>query len=200
MLTIFWIGHFLAFYATASATVAALGSRLLAQIRIALLKRGELLVIYGITPESMDYARSCMEWKKYALLFVDSACDNAAETAIRAMSGVAAMEPYALQPDHQFLRHIGLKPGNRHLHLAALQEDGLKNLAWAQQLQAALSKAGIHPEQTSLLLRGVPERQAGELAESSCYGYTGKWCACYDYSQRLSGGTRSIWQLPMKRM
>lgn len=170
VLTIFWIGHFLAFYATASATVATLGGRLLAQIRIALLKRGELLVIYGITSESMDYARSCMERKKVALLFVDSACDDAAESAIRAMNGVVAMEPYALRPDHHFLQRIGLKPGDRRLHAVAMQEDGLRNLAWAQQLNSALSEAGVHAEQTSLLLRGVSERQAGELAESSRYG------------------------------
>ena len=170
VLTIFWVGHFLAFYATASATVATLGGRLLAQIRIALLRRGELLVVYGITSESMDYARSCMERKKYALLFVDSVCDEASETAIRAMNGVVVMEPYALQPDHRFLRRIGLRTGNRHLHVAAMQEDGLRNLAWVQQLQAALSEVGIRAEQTSLLLRGVPERQAGELAQNGCYG------------------------------
>lgn len=170
VLTVFWIGHFLAFYATASATVATLGVRLLSQIRISLLKRGDLLVIYGITPESMDYGRSCMERKKYALLFVDSVCDDAAQAAIQAMSGVVAMEPYALQPDHQFLRRIGLKAGNRRLQAAAMHNDGLRNLAWAHQLQKALSEAGVHAEQTSILLRGVPERQAGELADSGCYG------------------------------
>lgn len=170
VMVLFWIGHFLAFYATASATVATLGGRLLAQIRIALLKRGELMVIFGINPESMDYGRSCMERKKYALLFVDSSCDDAAETAIRAMGGVVMMDPYALEPDERFIRRIGLRSGNRRLHIAAMQEDGLRNMAWAQRLQSALKQERICEQQTSLLLGNVPEQQAAALARDGGFG------------------------------
>lgn len=167
---VFWLGHFLAFYATASATVATLGGRLLVQIRTALLKRGELLVIFGITPESMDYARSCMSQKHYALLFVDDGCNDAEETAIRSMGGVVEMSTFALQPDSRFLRRIGLKPGSRHLRAVAMHSDGLRNLAWAQWLQSALANAGIHSEQSSLLLRNVEEPQAEALAKENGFG------------------------------
>ena len=170
VVTVFWAGHVMAFYATASAAVATLGGKLLVKIRTTLLKRGELLVIFGITPESLDYARSCMMKKRYSLLFVNDACDDASETAIRSMGGVAEVDSSALQPGSRFLRHIGMKPGIRKLHIAAMHEDGLRNLAWAQQLQTALTEAGIHSEQTSLLLRGVDERQTGVLTASGGFG------------------------------
>ena len=42
VLTVFWIGHFMAFYVTASAAIATLGEQLLHRIRITLLRRGPL--------------------------------------------------------------------------------------------------------------------------------------------------------------
>ena len=44
VVALFWLAHFLAFYATASAAIAALGERLLRDIRVFLLRKGPLLL------------------------------------------------------------------------------------------------------------------------------------------------------------
>ena len=43
-ISVFWLAHYLAFYVTASATIAALGERLLRRIRVMWRKKGPLLL------------------------------------------------------------------------------------------------------------------------------------------------------------
>ena len=172
VLTVFWLGHFLAFYATASAAIATLGGRLLRFIRFALLRRGDLLVVFGVSAESVAFARSQLQHKRQAVLFICDTCDAALESAVVALGGVVDGSAGALEPDAAYLRRIGLRPGARRLCTAALHEDGMRNLAWAQQLRSALGEAGIRPEQTRLILRGVREQQAGSLlgGEGEAFG------------------------------
>ncbi|MDO4483703.1 MAG: hypothetical protein Q4C54_04515 [Clostridia bacterium] len=170
-MTVFWVGHFLAFYATASTAIATLGGRLLHRLRTMLLRRGDLLVIFGANSESIDYARTRQAKQHLTLLFVDDSCDSAAESAIAAMGGLVEKSASALSPDAAFLRHIGMVPGKRMLHAAAMHPDGLRNLAWAQQLLSALTDRGIQPRQTTLLVQGVEEQQAGYLLAQDGPGF-----------------------------
>lgn len=163
VVAIFWMGHFLAFYVTASTAVAALGGKLLYKIRSMLLKRGELLVIFGVENESLAYARNIRKNKHVTILFVDERCDASLEAAVSALGAIVDRSEGALKPDERFLRRIGVKPGKRKILFAAISSDSIRNLSWAKQLQQALEKSGIYPEQTSLLLKGVEEQKAGEF-------------------------------------
>ena len=70
-LSVFWLGHFLAFYVMASATITALGERLLRQLRVRMLRRGPLLVIYGINARSVGYGRRMAREKHRSVVFID---------------------------------------------------------------------------------------------------------------------------------
>ena len=160
VIAVFWLAHFLAFYAMASAVIATLGERLLRQIRVTLLRRGPLLLIYGVNAHSVAYGRRIDGEKHWAVLCVDKDCDPALESSVNSFGGVVEKGKDALAANARFLRHINMKPGSRKLELAALHEDGRMNLEYARALLDAMTDLGIRPEQTSLLARGIGEEVA----------------------------------------
>lgn len=164
VIAIFWIVHFLAFYAMASATIAAVGNKVMRRIRMVLLRRGTLVLIYGVNAHSVDYGKRRAGEKYCSVLFVDGGCSADLEASIRAAGVLVDKSPDALAPGKAFLRRIGLKAGKRRLEAAMMHADGLKNLSYAQALLDALAQAGIKPQQTSLLIQGVEEDQAAALS------------------------------------
>ncbi len=173
-LALFWLGHFLAFYVTASATIAALGKRLLQRIRVEMLRKGPLLLIYGINEASVAYARHMAGEHHRAILLVDGDCPSGLETAIQAFGGVVNCSSDALQPTVRFLKRLGMRPGSRKLEVAALHEDSLHNLAYAELLLKSLNTLDIAPEQISLLSSGTGEDTA-HLQASGGKGYGTVW-------------------------
>lgn len=168
-IVIFWLAHFLAFYVTAGTAVAAIGGKVLRRIRIALLRRGTLLVIYGVNANAVEYGKRQIDVLHRSVVFIGQG-DASLEEEINAAGGVLLKN--GEQPDGMLLRRLGIRHGKRHVEIAALHEDGVKNFAFVQVLLAAFEKAGIYPEQTRLLLRDVDEDQAGELiAAEKKYGY-----------------------------
>ncbi len=178
VLTIFWIGHFLGFYVTASAFVTALGDWLLRRIRITRLSRRSLLLVYGINANSVAFARRTAAKKAHGVLFVDSAGGKDFESAIKAFGGIIEKSSEALEASQRFLHQINITPGKRQLEVAALHSDGKKNLDYCMALMESLKKAGIGPEQTSLLIAGVGE--ASNLLQAPDGGF-GSVMAFDDY-------------------
>ena len=171
VLALFWIGHFLAFYATASTAVTTLGESLLRKIRITLLRRGPLLLIFGVNPDSVEYGRRSVLEKHRAVLFVARSCDSALSDSIRGFGGVLEQSPDALSPTPSFLRRLRMRPGTRQLEIAALDSEEQLNLDFARSLLSALSKASIRPGQTSLLISYSGEEPYTLQAVGKQYGY-----------------------------
>ena len=158
---VFWFGHFCAFYVTASAAIATLGEKLLRRIRVTLLRRGPLLLIYGVNSSSVSYGKSMAANKKRSVLFIDPDNSSSFDPAIKAFGGVVDRSSNAVHPDKHFLKQINMTQGSRRLELAALHADGSKNQSFAEDLLEVLTDAGIAPSQTSLIISG-----AGESASS----------------------------------
>ena len=159
-MAVFWLGHFLAFYVMASTAIATLGEGLLRRIRVLLLRRGPLLLIYGVNADSIAYGRSMAKEKRRSVVFVDRHCDPALENTAGSFGAVIEKGTDALSANVRFLRSLNMGPGNRKLELAALHEDGRKNLLYARELLASMSSIGIRPEQTSLLASGIGDEAA----------------------------------------
>ena len=154
-MAVFWLGHFLAFYVTASAAIATLGARLLRRIRITLLRRGPLLVIYGVNAQSVSFGRRMAREKHRSVLYVDQEYNVVFDAAVHSFGAVVEKSPDALNATPRFLRQINMKPGSRRLELAVLHTDSRKNMDYAQALLSSLTDCGIRPEQTSLLASGL---------------------------------------------
>ncbi len=171
MIAVFWLIHFMAFYVTASAAIAAVGGRMLRHIRVTRLRRGTLLIIYGANKDSVEYAGRQITALHRSVVFIDQSCDAALEAAISA-AGAVLDKRGTQQMNRTFLRQLGVRPGRRRIEVAALHEDGVKNTAFAHAFLSAAESAGIRTEQTALLIRAVQEEQAGSLVVSQCaYGY-----------------------------
>lgn len=169
VIVVFWLTHFMAFYAMASAAVAAICGKVLRRMRLAVLRRGTLLVIYGVNANAVEYGKRQIDVLHRSVMFIGQG-DASLDEEINAVGGVLEMN--GEQPNGALLRRLGIRPGKRHIEIAALHEDGVKNFAFVQTLLAAFEKAGIHPEQTRLLLRDVDEDQASALvAADDAYGY-----------------------------
>lgn len=166
---VFWLAHFMAFYATAGTAVAAIGGKVLRRIRATLLRRGTLLVIYGVNTDAVEYGKRQINALHRSVVFVGQG-NASLDAAINAAGGI--LEKNGEQPDAMLLRKLGIRPGKRRIEIAALHEDGMKNYAYAHKLLAAFEKAGILPEQTMLLIRGAEEDRAADLVSSEGkYGY-----------------------------
>lgn len=153
-MAVFWLGHFLGFYVMASAAIATLGEKLLRTIRVTLLRRGTLLLVFGVNAHSVAYGRRMAREKHRSVVFVDQAYNPSFEDAVKAFGAVIEKSAEALEPNARFLRQLNIRPGERKMELAALHEDSRSNLEYARTLLAALTEAGIRPEQTSLLAMG----------------------------------------------
>ena len=87
ILILFWAAHFMAFYAVAGTAAAALGGKLLQRIRVAFLRRGTLLLIYGVNEDSVSYGKRQMDVLHRSVVFIGQG-DSALEAEIHAAGGV----------------------------------------------------------------------------------------------------------------
>lgn len=183
VLSVFWLVHFMAFYATASATIATIGSKVLRRIRATLLRRGTLLMIYGVNEHALEYGRRQIGELHRSVVFIGNA-DASQESAVNGIGGV--LERNGEEPDPALLRRLGVRPGKRRIEIATLHEDAFRNYVFANKLCRALEDAGISPDQTALLIQGVEEESGAWLASENNYGYGSVMCFNeYELAARL---------------
>ncbi|MBQ4073866.1 MAG: hypothetical protein IJD39_01525 [Clostridia bacterium] len=169
VIVLFWVVHFMAFYAVIGSAAAAVGARLLRRIRIAFLRRGTLLMIYAVNAESVEYGKRQMDVMHRSVVFLGQG-SPALEATIRAAGGVT--ENAGDHPDERLLRKLGIRSGKRQIEIAALHEDGAKNFSFICNLLGAFEKAAVQPRQTRLLIRKADEEQIAPLVVSDQkYGY-----------------------------
>lgn len=165
----FWAVHFMAFYVTASAAIATIGGKVLRRIRTTLLRRGTLLVIYGVNADSVEYAKRQIHELRRSVVFIGHG-DASLESTIYSVGGM--IEKNGEPADGALLRRLGIRPGRRRIEVATLHGDGMLNAAFARELLAAFERARIYPQQTSLLVQDMDEDSASALvASEGKYGY-----------------------------
>ena len=157
VMALFWIGHFLGFYVMASAVVATLGDWLLRRIRVTRLRRGPLLLVYGVNTNSVAYARRMVSDKGFSALFVDPDGVSGYDNTVKSFGGIVERGGAALSPTTRFLKQINMKPGSRRMVLAALHADEQKNLDYSMAMTRALEAANVSPGQAALLIAGAGE-------------------------------------------
>lgn len=167
MLVLFWVTHFLAFYAMASTVMAALGERLLRNLRLFFSLRGKLLLIYGLNEDAMAYASTRAKQKGVSVVFVAQAPDSSMTEKIRDLGAT-----WLVSCTGRSLRALGVRPGKRKLELAVLSDRREKNLQFAIQMLRIFENEGISPVQTSLVLSGISEEMGMKLLSTEDqYGF-----------------------------
>ena len=60
--TIFWLVHMLAFFSTASAALVTIGAEVLRRLRLLLLRRGDLVILFGINDNTINVGKECLAY------------------------------------------------------------------------------------------------------------------------------------------
>lgn len=164
--------HLLALYFTASAVVAALGTRLVRTVRLWLLRWKKLELIYGVNADALAFAKQRLAEKNRMIVFVDNGKGAGLDAQILQMGSLMLSAEDAATPTTAFLKKIGMKPGSRQLTVYCLDEDISANLRYAKALRDVLEQAGILPEQTSLTALLEDEAIGAALQNTpEAYGY-----------------------------
>jgi len=164
---VFWMAHFLALYATASAALTTIGAGAMRRIRLWLARWGDLTIIYGVNSDSVSFGRQLLNIRRHALVFVDGGAEAGLSANIAAMGGVL----YRGEADRHFLRSVDMHAG-RKLAVYAMHGDTTQNLRFAIALLEPLKQAGIKPELTSLVILGAEDGDGSRLqAGKENYGY-----------------------------
>ena len=194
VLAVYWLSHFLAFYVMANAAIEVLGASFLERIRIRMLRRGELKLIYGATPESIHLAP---QGNGKAIVMVSDPGSPTPPELAASVNGVLFQSGASQCADAAFLRRIGLPGAQRTLDVYCLGPDAAANQRYAEALLPALEARGVRAEATSLFLLGVPEDVAARFqARDGAYGF-GSVFACdrYELIARLAMRRQPPWAL-----
>ena len=167
----FWLIHFVAQYATASAVIATIGARALHRMRLWLACFGKLSLIYGVNENSISFGRRLAAGGDN-VVFVDEKPADSLKNAASAFGAVIVSDKHAITPDRRFVRNMGIRPGRKHYDFYALHTDCSKNIRFAFALSDALSAADIDARQTGIVLLGEEETHTAQLqAYGDRYGF-----------------------------
>ena len=169
---IFWLLHVMGLFGSTSAVITAIGSRVLRQLRMWLIRNRDLAVIYALTPNTLEFGRQLMEEGTYSLVYVDADGETSLSGTVDHMGCLLYSDTEALNAAPRFLKQLGLRPGNRKIRLYALSDDVAANHQYALSFLEALQALGIKTEQSALTIRGPEDETDNSFqARSGRYGY-----------------------------
>lgn len=171
MRIVFWVIHLFALYTSASAAVTTIGAEALKKIRLALSRRGSLVLIYSMEREAVRYGEDCCRQKNCSVVFVSPAADAGSVAAVNKMGAALRTDARALHPDAQFLKSMGIRRGKRKIRVICMGSEAA-NYQFAAELKDALEAADVNSEQTSLVIFGNENTLAGKFqAYKQEYGF-----------------------------
>jgi len=169
---VFWLVHLMALYATASAAITTVGAEALRKLRMMLLRKGEMNLIYGITDDSLAFAKELAARKNSTVVMVDSN-PAANHVAAAAKAGIVLRtDKSAVDAANHFLKSIHVGGEERKVHVYVLTGDISDGLRFATAARDSLKARGVKPGQTTLVLHGREDAAAMDLQVlGEHYGY-----------------------------
>lgn len=168
----FWLLHLMGLFGSTSAIITAIGSKVLRQFRIWLIRNRDLAVIYSLSPNTLDFGRKLLEEGNYSLVYVDADGDNNLSGSVDHMGCLLYSDSDALIASPRFLKKLGLRPGSRKIRIYALDDDIVANQQYAQSFLRTLQLMDIRTEQSALTIRGPEDETDNRFqARNQSYGY-----------------------------
>ena len=153
---------FLGIFATTGAAVSAIGAGFLRQARLYLQRRKNIAVITPLNTNTVAFARELMDAGSTSVVFVDETPDTDCLSAAGDLGCVIRSDAAALTPNGAFLSSLGMRKGERKIHLFALDHDRYRNRQYAESFLQALQDRQLSPAQTGLTI--FAEEDATETA------------------------------------
>ena len=173
ILTVNWLLHVLAVYATSSAAISIIGANALKKFRVRFAKKKNLNIIFGVNDASVDFGQALTEQAGSDLvIYVSDDAQAQLTDAILESDAILCTDSKALSGSEAFLRSIGMGKGQRELTLYALHPDYNKNFDYAKALLNALEARGVNADRISLVIHGKEEECVKHLQiQKEQYGY-----------------------------
>lgn len=169
---VFWLLHLMGLFGSTSAIITAIGSKVLRQLRIWLIRNRDLAVIYSLNPDTLEFGRQLMEEDSLSLVYVDSDAYNNLSASVDHIGCLLYSDSEALKASPRFLKKLGLHPGKRKIRLYALNSDIVADQQYAQAFLQALQTLDIRVEQSALTIRGPEDETSNRFqAQNGSYGY-----------------------------
>lgn len=169
---IFWLLHLMGLFSSTSAIITAIGSKVLRQLRMWLIRNRDLAVIYSLNPNTLEFGRMLMAENNLSLVYVDPDGDNHLSGSVDHIGCLLYSDSDALNASRRFLKRLGLRPGKRKVRLYALSEDIVADQQYAQSFLKALQSLDIRIDQTALTIRGPEDETDNRFqARNGSYGY-----------------------------
>ena len=168
----FWLLHLMGLFSSTSAIITVIGSKVLRQLRIWLIRSRDLAVIYSLTPKTLEFGRELMAENNLSLVYVDPDADNNLSASVDHIGCLLYSDSDALDASPRFLKKLGLRPGKRKVRLYALADDLVANQQYAQSFLHALQTLDIQVDQGALTIRGPEDETDNRFqARNGRYGY-----------------------------
>ena len=169
---IFWLLHLMGLFSSTSAIISAIGSRVLRQLRIWLIRNRDLAVIYTLNQNTLEFGRKLMAENTLSLVYVDPKGDNHLSASVDHIGCLLYSDSDALNASRRFLKRLGLRPGKRKVRLYALSDDIVADQQYAQSFLKALQALDIRIDQSALTIRGPEDETDNRFqARNGSYGY-----------------------------
>lgn len=180
MVSLIWLLHVLAFYATSSAAISIIGANALKKLRVRLSGKN-LNIIYGVRQDSVNFGLALSDNSDELLIYVTEDVQTQLSEAILESNAILRTDAIALSGNEAFLRTLGMRKRRRKLTLYALDPDYDRNYNYADALKQALKERGVPAEQISLVILGkedacirhlqIDTSKTAENAGGNAYGY-----------------------------
>ena len=154
-LTFFWLVHMMAFFSTASTALVTLGAAGLRQLRLLLLRRGDLVILFGINDNTIAVGKECLEQRGNSVVFIADTADSTVVSDLNGLGMSVITGQDAIDSGDETIRT--LHPSGRKVSVYALDESEDQNLYYALKLKEALRLAGVKAENTRITLPGEEE-------------------------------------------
>lgn len=169
---LFWLLHFTGTFSTAAAALSTFGKSALRRLRLKFKTNEELSVIYGIRNETIDFGKKLARHTGGNVVFVGTGADQITEDGLQEPVCHIRADGPASEGSSAFLRSIGMRRGQRKLHLYCLTDDLVDNRLYAAKFLSALQELGVHSEQTALTLQTSEQLTVNTLqASEDRYGF-----------------------------
>ena len=173
VLLAFWFLHFAAFYSFASAAITTVGDKAVKNLRLVLLRRGNLHIIFGVNKDSVDFGSQLVKEEDETVVYVDTHPDADCAQRVGDSGCLILTAANAADPDKAFLKSVGAAKGGRKISLHCLSTDFNQNIQYAESFLQACKASELRPEQLSLTLLGFDELAGGMFQQSEeKYGYS----------------------------
>ena len=159
-----------ALYATASAIITTIGRETLKKLRLFLIRRRTVNLIYGINDDSLVFGSELSRKKQGIVVYVSEKVVSSED--ISGMGCVLKSDIHAVNADRKFLKSIGFYRGHRDLTLYALNKNSTANIRYAKSLLKTLKESDIPSERLRLVVLGQEEVAVSCLQNTAnLYGY-----------------------------